>query len=32
MTKPKLCPSAPGPLEAYAAWFDDCFTHITQRS
>src|SRR5205809_5415669 len=31
MTKPKPCPRAPGPLEEYAAWFDDLFTHVAQR-
>ena len=31
MTKAKPVASAPGPLEAYAAWFDGCFTHIAQR-
>src|SRR5438067_1559060 len=31
MTKPKLCPRAPGPLEGYAARFDDLFTHVAQR-
>jgi hypothetical protein len=25
MTKPKPCPAAPGPLEGYAARFDDLF-------
>src|SRR5512133_871585 len=31
MTKPKSCPPAPGPLEGYAARFDDLFTHVAQR-
>ena len=31
MTKPKLCPRAPGLLEEYAAQFDDLFTHVAQR-
>jgi hypothetical protein len=31
MTRPKSCPSAPGPLEGYAARFDDLFTHVAQR-
>src|SRR5499433_2393817 len=31
MTKPKPCPRAPGPLEEYAARFDDLFTHVAQR-
>src|SRR6266550_4001143 len=31
MTKPKPCPAAPGPLEGYAARFDDLFTHVAQR-
>src|SRR2546421_9793991 len=31
MTKPRLCPPAPGPLEGYAARFDDLFTHVAQR-
>src|SRR5215470_5048884 len=31
MTKPKRCPPAPGPLEGYAARFDDLFTHVAQR-
>jgi hypothetical protein len=31
MTKPKPCPPAPGPLEEYAARFDDLFTHVAQR-
>src|SRR5947199_3871658 len=31
MTKPKPCPPAPGPLEGYAARFDDLFTHVAQR-
>src|SRR2546427_9319779 len=31
MTKPKPCPPAPGPLEGYAARFDDLFTRVAQR-
>src|SRR5207248_9049715 len=31
MTKLKPCPPAPGPLEGYAALFDDLFTHVAQR-
>ena len=31
MTKPVPCPPAPGPLEEYAARFDDLFTHLAQR-
>jgi hypothetical protein len=31
MTGPKSCPPAPGPLEGYAARFDDLFTHVAQR-
>ena len=31
MTKPVACPPAPGPLEDYAARFDDLFTHVAQR-
>src|SRR5260370_30482551 len=31
MTKPVPCPPAPGPLEEYAARFDDLFTRMTQR-
>src|SRR6266705_2250979 len=31
MTKPIGCPPAPGPLEGYAALFDDLFTHVAQR-
>ena len=31
MTKPKPCSRAPGPLEEYAARFDDLFTHVAQR-
>ena len=31
MTKPVACPPAPGPLEGYAARFDDLFTHLAQR-
>jgi len=31
MTKLVACPPAPGPLEGYAAGFDDLFTHVAQR-
>jgi hypothetical protein len=31
VTKPKSCPPAPGPLERYAARFDDLFTYVAQR-
>jgi DDE superfamily endonuclease len=31
MTKPAACPPAPGPLEEYAARFDDLFTRVAQR-
>jgi hypothetical protein len=31
MTKAKPCPPAPGPLEQYAACFDEVFTHVGQR-
>jgi SRSO17 transposase len=31
MTRRRACPSAPGPLEDYAAQFDDLFTHAAQR-
>lgn len=31
MTKPVACPPTPGPLEEYAARFDDLFTHLGQR-
>src|SRR6516165_11097601 len=31
MTKPVACAPAPGPLEGYAARFDDLFTHVAQR-
>ena len=31
MTKPVPCPPAPGPLEDYAARFDDLFTRVEQR-
>jgi hypothetical protein len=31
MTKPTPCPPAPGPLEGYAARFDDLFSHLAQR-
>jgi DDE superfamily endonuclease len=31
VTKPVACPPAPGPLEGYAARFDDLFTHLAQR-
>src|ERR1700747_2264773 len=30
MTKPVPCPPAPGPLEDYAARFDDLFTRVAQ--
>lgn len=32
MTQRQLCSPAPGPLEAYAAQFDACFTRINQRA
>ena len=31
MTARRPCPVAPGPLEGYAAWFDDLFTRVAQR-
>jgi SRSO17 transposase len=31
MTKPVPCPPAPGPLEEFAAQFDDLFSHLGQR-
>ncbi|MDR7303574.1 hypothetical protein JOF55_004732 [Haloactinomyces albus] len=31
MTKRVACPVAPGPLEAYAARFDDVFSALAQR-
>jgi SRSO17 transposase len=31
MTARRPCPPAPGPLEAYAAGFDDLFGHLAQR-
>ena len=31
MTVRRACPPAPGPLEAYAAAFDDLFGHLAQR-
>src|SRR5690348_17859654 len=31
MTARRPCPAAPGPLEEYAARFDDLFTRIAQR-
>src|SRR5206468_31140 len=31
MTKPVPCPPAPGPLEGYAARFDDLFTRVARR-
>src|SRR5438034_3154018 len=31
MSKPRSCPPAPGPLEGYAARFDDLFTHVGQQ-
>src|SRR5919199_6546456 len=31
MTRRIDCPPAPGPLEEYAARFDDLFTHAAQR-
>jgi hypothetical protein len=31
MTKPAACPPAPGPLDGYAARFDDLFTRVAQR-
>ena len=31
MTRRRPCPAAPGPLEGYAARFDDLFTRVAQR-
>src|SRR6188472_3128010 len=31
MTARRSCPAAPGPLEEYAARFDDLFTRVAQR-
>src|SRR5438034_10963458 len=31
MTRRRLCPVAPGPLEEYAARFDDLFGRLAQR-
>src|SRR6185437_10997635 len=31
VTKPVPCQPDPGPLEGYAARFDDLFTHVAQR-
>ena len=31
MTARRPCPAAPGPLEGYAARFDDLFTRVAQR-
>src|SRR6266705_2760205 len=31
MTRRLPCPAAPGPLEDYAAWFDDLFGSLAQR-
>src|SRR5215210_797142 len=31
MTVRRMCPEAPGPLEAYARGFDDCFGTLAQR-
>lgn len=31
MTERRPCPPAPGPLEEYAARFDDLFTNLAQR-
>ena len=31
MTGRRPCPAAPGPLEEYAARFDDLFTRVAQR-
>ena len=31
MTRRRPCPAAPGPLEGYAAWFDDLFASLAQR-
>src|ERR1700740_1349678 len=30
-TRRRPCPAAPGPLEGYAAWFDDLFGSLAQR-
>jgi hypothetical protein len=31
MTKLQPCPPAPGPLETFAAHFDDLFSRLAQR-
>ena len=31
MTRRRPCPAAPGPLEGYAAWFDDLVASLAQR-
>ncbi|USI92981.1 hypothetical protein LLA01_24905 (plasmid) [Rhodococcus pyridinivorans] len=31
MSRYRPCPAAPGPLEEYAARFDDLFTRLAQR-
>src|SRR5256885_15392775 len=31
MARRRPCPAAPGPLEGYAARFDDLFTRVAQR-
>ena len=31
MTRHRPCPAAPGPLEEYAARFDDLFSRLAQR-
>ena len=31
MTRRRPCPAAPGPLEGYAAWFDDLVALLAQR-
>ena len=31
MTRHRSCPAAPGPLEEYAARFDDLFSRLAQR-
>src|SRR5881275_231331 len=31
MTRHRSCPAAPGPLEEYAARFDDLFSRVAQR-
>ena len=31
MTRRVVCPAAPGPLEEYAAQFDDLFARLAQR-